>query len=498
MDHARTFIAFFALLLLTLVPMSDSDLDLFPEEPDLRIDDRAEVASGSSCGPRRSSRLVHQGDSGAVQEVSLLSQLQVRGINPAPGLSLPQLRDLMDLVAGGAPVGEPPSELGSSAAAGRAAPSSGRKRTRKSGPPPAPPSKRGTAAPLAHSPARASSGVPGRSAADDSVGTALLSLSSVISSIDARLQSLENASATAASSGTVAAARAFTLQPAPSTSQPSTSFQAAGVPHTLASAVPAIPMGRPFIPSAANVSQRLRAKILQGRDINLVSIILPSPECDKTFASGENVSAILKSSDPRLNRDLSIGQFLVAFGIFRDVICSVYPDRRQELDAYLALIGDINLTYGKALFYQYHKAFSRKAALYVAQYNTRSDWSVLDTEVLMMVIGGAQAVTCNTCGGTGHASALCPTVPFMSSFPAPSAPGAQFSRRGGDMRGRKVQHVNNQPICINFNENVCSFPNCRYLHICSSCHDAHPRSVCPRRAIRVPARRENRRDSKAS
>ena len=47
MDHARTFIAFFASLLLTLVPMSDSDLDLFPEEPDLRIDDRAEVASFS-------------------------------------------------------------------------------------------------------------------------------------------------------------------------------------------------------------------------------------------------------------------------------------------------------------------------------------------------------------------------------------------------------------------------------------------------------------------
>lgn len=30
------------------------------------------------------------------------------------------------------------------------------------------------------------------------------------------------------------------------------------------------------------------------------------------------------STDPDLSRDISIGEFLVAFGICRDVICSVY------------------------------------------------------------------------------------------------------------------------------------------------------------------------------
>jgi len=83
----------------------------------------------------------------------------------------------------------------------------------------------------------------------------------------------------------------------------------------------------------------------------------------------------VKASDPHLNRDL-IGQFLVAFGVYRDVICSVYPERRQELDSYLALIGDLSQNYAKNVFFQYHKSFSSKAALFISQANSRLDWSV--------------------------------------------------------------------------------------------------------------------------
>ncbi|XP_014916462.1 uncharacterized protein LOC106965081 [Poecilia latipinna] len=48
------------------------------------------------------------------------------------------------------------------------------------------------------------------------------------------------------------------------------------------------------------------------------------------------------------------------FCVYRDVICSVYPNRRIELDTYLALIADLHLQYGRSLFYQYHKAFANK------------------------------------------------------------------------------------------------------------------------------------------
>ncbi|KAM3598250.1 uncharacterized protein V6R79_015547 [Siganus canaliculatus] len=116
-----------------------------------------------------------------------------------------------------------------------------------------------------------------------------------------------------------------------------------------------------------------------------VSIILPAPECDKKVASSEDITTIFKSSDP-------------------------------------PLIGDLNLRYGKNIFYQYHNAFSNKAALYIAQSNIRLNWSVLDSEILIMIVGGSQAVSCRMCGNMGHSDSL-------------------------------------------------------------ACKDAHPRSVCPRRLI---------------
>ena len=232
--------------------------------------------------------------------------------------------------------------------------------------------------------------------------------------------------------------------------------------------------------------------------------MLPSAECDKRIATGDNFAAVLKSADPRLGRDLSIGEFLVAFGIYRDVICSVFPARRQELDAYLALIGDLNLKYGRNIFYQYHKALSSKSALYISQYNTAIDWSILDTELLVLLTGGQQALACNNCGDLGHSAPLCPRVPFqfpsqantqatqpaVATAPSPN----QSSAPRLDKMGRQVHMFNNKPVCNNFNYNVCAFPNCHFLHVCSSCGEAHPRFICPRMPSRPRPSRPPRKE----
>lgn len=69
------------------------------------------------------------------------------------------------------------------------------------------------------------------------------------------------------------------------------------------------------------------------------------------LATGEKVTAVIKAADSKMSRDMSFWEFVVAFGIYRDVICSVHPERRQKLDAYLALISDLNLRNGKNIFY---------------------------------------------------------------------------------------------------------------------------------------------------
>lgn len=47
---------------------------------------------------------------------------------------------------------------------------------------------------------------------------------------------------------------------------------------------------------------------------------------------------------------LNLSDFNIAFGVFRDVICEIQPERRQELDIYLAIISDQAMSYGGMLF----------------------------------------------------------------------------------------------------------------------------------------------------
>ncbi len=111
---------------------------------------------------------------------------------------------------------------------------------------------------------------------------------------------------------------------------------------------------------------------------------------------------MLKDNDPRLSKTLTLAEFIVAFGVFRDVICEVFPSRRAELDTYLAIIADLSLTYGGTLFYEYHKSLSAKAAMFIQRFNQRLDWSVVDLTLISRHFTGHQALSCSICGSHTH------------------------------------------------------------------------------------------------
>lgn len=64
-------------------------------------------------------------------------------------------------------------------------------------------------------------------------------------------------------------------------------------------------------------------------------------------SSTESITTVSTSAYPCLATDLSVREFLVAFGIYGDVICSLHPNRKVDLDSYLELIGDLNLRCGR-------------------------------------------------------------------------------------------------------------------------------------------------------
>lgn len=130
----------------------------------------------------------------------------------------------------------------------------------------------------------------------------------------------------------------------------------------MGSAVP-VSTGAPFFPPSAAISHQLRSQIIAGNDVNLVKILLGPELSDRRVVDCGDVSVMLKDNDPRLSKTLTLAEFVVAFGVYRDIICEVFPSRRAELDTYLAIIADFAVTYGGTLFYEYHKSFSAKAAM---------------------------------------------------------------------------------------------------------------------------------------
>ena len=60
--------------------------------------------------------------------------------------------------------------------------------------------------------------------------------------------------------------------------------------------------------------------------------------------------------------DRSIGKFIHAFGVYKHVMCRVFPRRRTELDLYEREIVAMTSRYPGCGFYDYHIRFAMQAA----------------------------------------------------------------------------------------------------------------------------------------
>ncbi|CAC5419725.1 unnamed protein product [Mytilus coruscus] len=87
------------------------------------------------------------------------------------------------------------------------------------------------------------------------------------------------------------------------------------------------------LPFVETISPQLRKNIISGMDINLTSLLIP-------YYSGSGIYEINlnedknNKTDPRSSRSLSLGEFIQAFGIYRNIMCTAFPHRRSELNLY--------------------------------------------------------------------------------------------------------------------------------------------------------------------
>ena len=225
------------------------------------------------------------------------------------------------------------------------------------------------------------------------------------------------------------------------------------------------------------ISPSIQKQIIEGKDVNLASLLIPNYECPQTntiLANGIefNVSG---RPDPRLNRKLSLQEFIKAFGKYKRVMITAFPDRRSELDAYQDDIIDICNFYGDK-FYDYHKLFSAKAATLLREKHIKVDWGKRDRDILNLVTAGSSVNICKICNMADHSTAFCPMQPSMINKSHFDQNIRQFETSINsaplktDKLGRLRVYSNGEEICNHYNsEKGCSRIRCPFKHVCSQC-----------------------------
>ncbi|XP_044128654.1 uncharacterized protein LOC122925402 [Bufo gargarizans] len=272
--------------------------------------------------------------------------------------------------------------------------------------------------------------------------------------------------------------------------QPSTSGQSQATVSTPAAlqSLQGINIPTPQIVPSHFLPESLKKDIVAGKDINLASILIASHDvAENRVINCGDVSIVMKAKDARLSRKLSIPEFVLAFSVYRDVVCSAQPDRREELDRYLYRVTDLGQKYGGSAFYDYHRSFSAKAAAALSQFQFVTNWAEMDTELFCRHFAGLRAPTCSNCQSIFHTTDWCPNYSLNTpQGPWPGPSGSQGNSSSVDKLGRPIVYLGKSQLCNNFNLGSCAFNACRALHICSLCFRAHPRSSCPRKTSQQP------------
>ncbi|XP_021356784.1 uncharacterized protein LOC110452522 isoform X2 [Mizuhopecten yessoensis] len=159
------------------------------------------------------------------------------------------------------------------------------------------------------------------------------------------------------------------------------------------------------LPMLDLVSAPLRKQIIEGRDINLASLLIPEYEvsqCRTILTDGLSLN-LRAPQDPRLSRQLGISEFITAFGKYKRILSAEFPYKRDQLDKYEAIIIELHNMFGDK-FYEYHRIFAARSWEALREHNIRVNWAIRDKELINRIMAGTKTNTCDYCGSITHTS----------------------------------------------------------------------------------------------
>ena len=88
------------------------------------------------------------------------------------------------------------------------------------------------------------------------------------------------------------------------------------------------------LPDIEVVSSNTRKQITEGKLVNLAVLLMPKAESSDYRQTEFNGQSFQLREDPRINRTLTLVEFITAFGVYKNVLCEPQTLRRAEMDKY--------------------------------------------------------------------------------------------------------------------------------------------------------------------
>lgn len=240
------------------------------------------------------------------------------------------------------------------------------------------------------------------------------------------------------------------------------------------------------------VSPALRKAIQEGKDVCLAHLLIPPEHSISQYKDGSKdfTSLYLKSSDPRLQRCLSLTDFILAFIRYMNIMTEVHSERRVELTAYFSFVVKLGVQFPAPLFYDYHKSFSRKAAAILFAKGRRINWAVRDDDLYFQIFAGRRSRTCERCSSVDHATEFCLTIIHtdLKTNLFHSTTDAR-NRSFPDSRPKRtpIFTADQREICFNYNGfRGCTTSTCSLAHVCLKCQQPHSQKDCRGSSSTVP------------
>ena len=231
--------------------------------------------------------------------------------------------------------------------------------------------------------------------------------------------------------------------------------------------------GLPAVPA------RLVKKILDGEFIDMAELLHDNVEVERRRAD-QGGPTISEPRRPR--REVpDIMSWLQCFGMFASVLTSRRPERCRELWAYQTTIVREARRCGGLGWRSYDARFRQLAA------SAEVDWSKVNTSIyaVTFIAQGNRGRMCRHCLEADHESDTCALAPRAAgshldrSTPQPVVVSTPPLR---PPQGRRQ-------VCFSWNEGRCSYPYCRFRHVCMRCQGEHRSWQCrtPPAAVGQPA-----------